>query len=570
MKNKLVSDIFRHIAEILEIKGENVFRIRAYQRAADTIEGIPEDIEQFVTEGRLTEIPGIGTDLAAKITELVSTGKLKFYEDLQETVPESVLQLLAIPDVGPRTAALLYERLKIKNIDDLERAISAGRLSGIPGIKDRTIENIRKGIAFLKRGRERMPLARALQVADGFVSALKRIEDVEQLSFAGSLRRSKETVRDIDILVVSSKPAKVMDAFIGAADKSQVLAKGETKASIRTAEDIQVDCRVVEKRSYGAALLYFTGSKDFNIRLRMIAQKKGWKINEYGVFDGKGKLLAGATEDRIFKLFKMQYIEPELRENSGEIELALKDSLPRLIELKDVKGDLHCHSDYSDGGNSIEEMALAAQERGYSYVAISDHSQSLKVANGVSVTDLAKKKKEIESVNRKLKNFRVLFGTEVDIDPEGRIDYPDEVLKGFDIVVAAIHLGFKQPKEKLTLRLVRACANKYVHIIAHPTGRLWGTRDAYELDMQELMKAARDTNTALEVNSFPDRLDLNDGNCRLAKKSGVRICINTDAHAVGHLGSMPLGVAVARRGWLEAVDVLNTLPLEKLLKVIKK
>ena len=570
MKNKLVADIFRNIAEVLEIKNENVFRIRAYQKAADTIEGISEDIENLVDQDRLDGIPGIGADLSLKITEIVKTGKLKFYEDLKKSVPEGLLELLNIPGVGPRTAALLNERLKIKSIHDLEEAIAQNKLDNIPSIKEKTVENIRKGIELLKRGKERMPLAVAIQLADEFIAALKKVKEIKSLSPAGSLRRRKETVRDIDILAISDKPQKVMDTFTALSQVSLVLAKGETKASIRTGEDIQVDCRVVEEKSFGAALLYFTGSKNFNIRLRMLAQKKRWKINEYGVFDEKERFLAGRTEEEIFRLFKMQYVEPELREDLGEIDLAKKNKLPKLLDVRDIKGDLHCHSKYSDGGNTIEEMALAAKQRGYSYIAITDHSRSLKIAHGVSIPDLAKKKKEIERVNTKLKGFRVLFGTEVDIDSEGAIDYPDSVLKDFDIVVAAIHIGFKQPKEQLTKRIVKACSNKYVHIISHPTGRLWGTRDGYDLDMQEVMQAAKDTGTALELNAFPLRLDLNDANCRFAKKTGVKVVINTDAHVIEHLDNMPLGICVARRGWLEAGDVLNTLPLEKLLKAIRK
>jgi len=570
MKNKLVADIFRNIAEILEINKENVFRIRAYQRAADTIEGISEDIENFVEQDTLKDIPGIGADLSAKIIEIIKTGRLKFYADLKKSVPEGLLELLNIPGVGPRTAALLNERLKIKSVADLQEAIDRGRLHGIPHIKEKTVENMVKGIALLKRARERMPLASAMQLADEFVSSLQKVKAVKRISPAGSLRRRKETIRDIDILVVSDKPQEVMDAFVALPQAGQVLAKGGTKASVRTQNDIQVDCRVVEEKSFGAALLYFTGSKNFNIRLRMLAQKKGLKINEYGVFDRHGRFLAGRTEEEVFKLFKMQYVEPELREDTGEIDLARKNSLPKLIDVRDIQGDLHCHSNYSDGGNTIEEMARAAQQRGYAYLAITDHSQSLKIASGLTIPDLAKKKKEIDRVNRKLRSFRVLFGTEADIDSEGKIDYPDAVLKDFDFVIAAIHTGFKQSREQLTRRITKACQNKNVHLISHPTGRLWGTRDGYDLDIQRIMQAAKDTNTAFELNSFPQRLDLNDANCRLAKKTGVKVAINTDAHVIEHLDNLALGLAVARRGWLEAEDVLNTLPLEQLLKKIKK
>ena len=569
MKNLEISAIFREIANILEIKGDNPFRIRAYERAAQNIEGLTEDIEDFVRDDRLMDIPGVGKDLADKIKKYVQTGKIKAYEDLKKKVPGGLLDLLNIPSVGPKTAKLLYEKLKIKNILDLEKAIKKNKLQGIFGIKEKTIENISKGIELLKRGRERMTLAQAMQVADEFISALKKLSEVKRISVAGSLRRQKETVRDIDILMISKKPKKIMDVFTGLPNVANVLAKGETKSSVRTKDDVQVDCRVEEEKSFGAALLYFTGSKNFNIRLRQLAIKRGLKINEYGVFR-KNRFVCGKTEEEIFKILGMSYIEPELREDTGEIELAQEFQLPYLIELKDIKGDLHVHSKWSDGGNTIAEMVEAAKRRGYSYLAITDHSQSLKVAGGLSIADLKKKKQEIGQINRKLKDFRVLYGTEVDIDSQGRLDYKDEILKEFDIVVAAIHTGFKQSKSQLTRRLIRACLNKYVHIIAHPTGRLWGTRDAYDIDMDEVLKAARDTNTQLEINAFPQRLDLNDLNCRRAKEIGARLVIDTDAHTTEQLQTMKLGVSVARRGWLGKGDVLNTLSVKELLKAIKK
>lgn len=569
MDNFKVSGIFRDIAEILQIKGDNVFRIRAYQRAADTIDGLAEDLQHFINEDRLYDIPGIGKDLAEKIKEIVKTGKSKFFEELKKTIPPGLLDLLDIPSVGPKTAKLLSEQLHIKNIDELQEAIKKDKLKGVPGIKEKTVENILKGIQMLQRGRERMPLFKALEVADGFVNALKKSRDIKLISTAGSLRRRKETVRDIDILVVSDKADKVMDYFTKLPQVKDIQAKGETKSSVRTQEDIQIDCRVVEEKSFGAALLYFTGSKNFNIRIRILAQKMGLKINEYGVFR-KDKFLAGRAEAEIFKLFKMSYIDPELREDTGEMELAKKFKLPRLIELKDIKGDLHVHSQWSDGGNTIEEMARQAQKKGYVYIAITDHSQSLKIANGVSVADLKKKKLEIDRVNKNLKGFRVLYSTEADIDSEGRIDYKDEVLKQFDLVIAAIHTGFRQSSEQLTRRIIRACENKYVNIISHPTGRLWGTREGYELQFDRILKAARETNTHLEINCFPQRLDLNDQHCRLAKDNGVKMAINTDAHAIQHLENMQLGIYVARRGWLRREDVINTLPVEKLLKIIKK
>jgi len=569
MKNPEISAIFRDIAKILEIKGDNPFRIRAYERAAMNIESLTEDIENVIKEDRLKEIPGIGRDLENKIKEFVATGEIKIYQVLKKSIPEGLLDLLKIPSVGPKTAKLLYESLKVENISDLEVAIKKNKLQGIFGIKEKTIENISKGIELLKRGKERMTLAQAMLAADEFIQALKKLSEVKKISVAGSLRRQKETVRDIDILLVSDKPKKVMDAFVKIPCVSEILAKGETKSSVRTKEDVQVDCRVVEEKSFGAALLYFTGSKNSNIKLRQLAIRKGLKINEYGVFR-KDKFVVGKTEEEIFKILGLTYIEPELREDTGEIELAQELKLPHLIELKDLKGDLHVHSAWSDGGNTIEEMAKAALKIGYSYIAITDHSESLKVANGLSVKDLKKKRRQIDEINKKSKGFRVLYGAEVDIDSQGKLDYRDDVLKEFDIVVAAIHTGFKQSKEQLTKRLIRSCQNKYAHIIAHPTGRLWGTREAYDIDFDRILKIAKETNTHFEINAFPQRLDLNDLNCRRAKEMGVKLALGTDAHTLKQVETMGLGISVARRGWLTRDDVINTLEVDELLKAIKK
>jgi len=569
MKNLEIAKIFRDIAQILEIKGENVFRIHAYERAAQNIEGLSRDIEDFARQDSLMEIPGVGRDLSEKIKEFIKTGKVKMHEDLKKSIPEGLLDLLNIPSVGPKTAKLLYEKLKIKNVSDLENAIKKDKLKGIFGIKEKTVENILKGIEVLKRGRERMTLAQATFAAEEFVKRLEKLPEVKKISTAGSLRRQKETVRDIDILVVSDKPRKIMDVFTKISSVKDVLAEGETKSSVRTKEDVQVDCRVVEQKSFGAALLYFTGSKNFNIKLRQLAIKKGLKINEYGVFR-KERFVAGRTEEEVFKLLGMAYIEPELREDTGEIALAQKFKLPKLIEPKDLKGDLHVHSKYSDGGNSIEELVDACRKKGYSYVAITDHSQSLKVARGLSVAELKKKKQEIDKINKSLKNFRILSGTEVDIDSNGKIDYKDEVLKEFDVVVAAIHTGFKQSKEQLTRRIIKACENKYVHIIAHLTGRLWGTREAYDIDLDKILKVAKQTNTHLEINAFPQRLDLNDLHARQAKEMGVKLAISTDSHTVDQLEAIKFGISVARRGWLAKDDVINTFEVKELLRTIRK
>ncbi len=569
MKNKEIAQIFSDIADILEIKGANVFRIRAYQRAALNVDSLSQDIEEYVREEKLREIPGIGADLADRISEYVKTGKIEFYEKLKRSIPAGLLDLLNVPGIGPKTAKMLYQKRGIKNVSGLAEAIEAGKLQGLAGIKEKTIENIKKGIQIYRSSKEKMNLAQAINLSQELLQPLKKLAGVEKIIAAGSLRRCKESVRDIDLLAVSNRPRELMSAFVKLPRVGQVLANGPTKSAIRTTSGIQVDLRAVEKKSFGSALVYFTGSKDFNIKLRTMGQKLGLKVNEYGIFK-KDKYICGASEEEVFASLGLAYIEPELRENSGEIELAKANKLPHLIELKDLRGDLHIHSVWSDGLNSIAEMAQAARARGYGYIAITDHSQSLKVANGLSIADLKKKKAEIEKINQKLSDFRVLFATEVDIDVDGNLDYSGAVLKEFDFVLAAVHSLFKLPKDKMTKRLIKACKNKYVNVIAHPTGRLFGARDAYEVDFRELFKAAKGTNTHMELNSFYNRLDLNDINCRLAKEMGVKVSIDTDAHLSDQLENIKLGISIARRGWLEKPDVINTRPLAEFLKLIKK
>lgn len=570
MENNNIAKIFRDISELLEIKGENVFRIRAYARAADNIESLSESLEKYAQEDKLQEIPGIGKDLEQKIKEIIATGKLEFYDELKKSIPDGVVALLNIPSIGPKSAKLFFDKLNIRSIEDLQEAISNNKLVELPGIKRKTIENILKGIALIQRSKERLPFSNALELADEFIKQLNKIPQIEEVIAAGSLRRQKESIRDIDILVISSNPEVVMNSFSKFNQVKDVIAKGETKTSVITKSDIQVDCRCVEKKYFGSALMYFTGSKNFNIKLRMLAQKLGCKISEYGIFDKNDKLLAGATEEEIFDFFKMQFIPAEIREDMGEVELAQDFKLPVLIEQKDIKGDLHMHSVWSDGQDSISDMAKKAVELGYSYIAITDHSQSLKVAGGLSVEQLRSKKDEINKLNKNFKNFKILFSTEVDIEADGSLDYSDDILKEFDLVIAAIHTSFKQTPEKMTDRIIKACNNKYVNIIAHPTGRLWGARDSYEMDFGKVLNAAKETNTALEINSFSHRMDLNDLHAKQAKENGVKIAINTDAHAAEQLNNIHYGISVGRRAWLTKDDVLNTLSCEQLLKTLKK
>jgi DNA polymerase (family 10) len=563
MKNKLIAKIFKDIADILEIKGENHFRIHAYERAGRNIELLPDDVELLIKKDTLKDVDGIGKDLEEKIKEIVSTGKLKYLEELKKDVPEGLIEMLNVPGIGSKTAKLLHEKLDIQDVVMLERMAHAGKIRELEGLGEKTEENILAGIELFKKSRGRLDLKIAIAAADSFINKLKKFKEVKKINFAGSLRRMKESVRDIDILISSDKPEKVIDFFTTLPDVKNVVEKGSLKSSIIAEDNIRVDVRVADELSYGAALMYFTGSKEHNIKLRQLAMKNGLKLNEYGLFKGE-KRIAGKTEKDIYKALGILYIEPELREDRGEIEAGLNNSLPYLVELKDIKGDLHMHSTWSDGGSSIEDMAVKSAELGYEYIAITDHSQGLKIAGGLSAHKLDLKRKEIERLNKKYKNIKILFGSEVDIDSSGNLDYPDEILKEMDIVIGAIHAGFKQSKEAITKRVIKACQNKYVSIIAHPTGRLWGSRDAYDIDFIEVFKAAKDTNTALEINSYPQRLDLNDVNSRMAKEAGVKIVINTDSHLAEHLSMMKFGVSVARRAWLEKKDVVNTAGLSKL------
>ncbi|MBI4684082.1 MAG: DNA polymerase/3'-5' exonuclease PolX [Nitrospirae bacterium] len=570
MKNQEIAGIFNEIADLLEINGENPFRIRAYRRAAQNIDGLPKDVAELPKE-ELLKIPGIGHDLADKIKEYLSNGKIQSHEELKKQVPVGLSVLLTVPSLGPKTAKLLYERLKIKNVDELERLAREHKLAGLPGIKDKTEENILKGIEMIKRGKERQPLGRVLPIATDIVEHLKENKNVKKISIAGSLRRWKETVRDIDILVTSTNPNDVMKSFVHLPHVKEVLMQGPTKSSIIIKEGLQVDLRVVEDESFGAALAYFTGSKEHNIRLREMAVKKGLKINEYGIFREKdNKKMGGKNEDDIYKVLGLAYIPPELREDTGEIETALNNSLPELVELEDIKGDLHVHSRFSDGSHTFKELIDAAKERGYEYIAITDHSKGLGVARGLSEERLMEEKKEIDAINKKLRGFKLLMGIEVDIRSDGRMDFENDILSKMDIVVASIHSGFRQSKEQLTKRIVSAMKNPYVSVIAHPTGRLIGERDPYDIDLEQVLNMAKETGTAIEINAYPLRLDLNDIYVKKAKKFGVKFVISTDTHVITQFDFMHYGVSIAKRGWLEKKDVLNTLGYDQLIRELKK
>ncbi len=570
MSNQEVARAFNEIADMLELKGENPFRIRAYRRAAQNIEALSVEVSELDEES-LQKIPGIGKDLAQKIREFVERKTIKQLEELRKEIPSGLLQILLVPGIGPKTAKTVYDRLGISTIEELERACKEGRLSGLPGIKKKTEDNILKGIAMLKMGRERMPLGRARPLAEEIVSELKKLKEVGRIEIAGSLRRWKETVKDIDILVTSREPMKVMNAFVRLPQVQDVLLKGPTKSSVMLREGIQVDLRVVEEESFGAALQYFTGSKAHNIKIRERAMKLGLKINEYGVFrEEDNKKVAGKTEEEVYEAIGLPFIEPELREDLGEVEAAEEGRLPELIETSDIRGDLHVHSRWSDGAHSIEEVAEAAIEMGYEYIAITDHSKGLGIAGGLQAEDILEEKKEVDALNRKLRKFRILMGVEVDIRSSGELDFDEEILKKLDFVVASIHSGFRQSSKQLTRRLLSAIRCPYVNVIAHPTGRILGERQEYELDMEQVLKAAKRYQKALEINAYPLRLDLKDSYARRAKEMGIPIVISTDTHMTEQFRFIRYGVEVARRAWLEKSDVLNTLPLKEFLRRIKR
>jgi len=566
MKNQQIAHIFNEIAELLELKGENVFRIRAYRRAAQNMDGLSRDVSTLSQE-ELEAIPGIGKDLASKIHEYLETGKIARHEELKRDIPGGVLDLLRIPGLGPKKARLFHDRLQIKSVDELEAAIRKGRLAGLPGIQKKTEENILQGIELIKRGSERTPLGRVLPLAEDIIRRMKDGAPLGRIEVAGSIRRWKDTVKDIDILTTSKEPEAVMDAFVKLPHVSRVLAHGDTKSSVITEDGIQVDLRVVEEDSFGAAMQYFTGSKQHNIKLREMAVRAGLKLNEYGAFREPGdKKIGGKTEEEMYKALKLPWIPPELREDMGEIEAALEGRLPDLVTTADIKGDLHVHTKWSDGSHDLDTIVEAARKRGFEYIAITDHTKGLGVAHGLDDSRLAEEGRLIDSTNGKLKGFRILKGTEIDIRADGRLDLRDEALAGLDIVVASVHSGFKQTEEQITKRILSAIWNPYVSVIAHPSGRLIGERDAYAVDMETVMKEAAKNGVAMEINAQPLRLDLNDMHVKLAKQYGVQFVISTDTHVTNQFDFMAYGVSIARRGWVEKKDVLNALPYPELMR----
>jgi DNA polymerase (family 10) len=566
VQNAEIAAMFDQTADLLEIKGENQFRVRAYHRAARTIDGLPQSVRSMLSAGAdLTELPGIGKDLAGKIADIVKSGHFELLDQLKKQLPGQLGDMAALPGLGPKRVKLLYDKLKVRTLDDLRRAIKRGRLHELrgfgPTMEKKLADALAKPVVV-----KRFKLAVAEAEAKALVGFLR---DGGRVVVAGSYRRRRDTVGDLDILVTSDQGPAVGDRLVGYDNVAEVLAHGPTRTTVVLRSGLQVDVRAVPEQSYGAALLYFTGSKAHNIALRGLANEHDWKLNEYGLFSGKRRI-AGATEEEVYQKLGLAYIPPELREDRGEIALAKANRLPQLVTVADMRGDLHIHSDWTDGTASIEAMATAAQARGYAYMALTDHSRRVAMAHGLDPARLSRQIREIDKLNAKLKGFTILKGIEVDILKDGSLDLPDSILARLDVVVASVHSFFDLPREAQTERVVRAMQNRHVSIVGHPTGRLIGEREPYDIDMDRVIAAAHDLGCYLEINAEPDRLDLNDIHAHAAKSKGVKVAVSTDAHSANHYQYIRYGIDQARRGWLTADDVINTRPLADLRKLLKR
>jgi DNA polymerase (family X) len=569
IQNAEIAALFDQTAELLEIEGANPFRVRAYRRAARTIEGLPQPAASLVAAGReLSELPGIGEDLAGKIAQIIKTGRFDALDALKKELPGELGAIAALPGLGPKRVKRLYDELGVRSIADLRGAVEGGRLRKLKGFGEKIEQKL---LAALEKptAAARFKLSATEAEAEALVALLKPAVGDGQVIAAGSYRRRRDTVGDLDILATSRKPASVGDRLVGYDNVAQVLARGPTRTTVVLRSGLQVDLRVVPQESYGAALLYFTGSKAHNIALRGLAIERGWKLNEYGLFDGETRI-AGQTEEEIYKKLGLAFIAPELREDRGEVALASKGKLPHLVTVADIRGDLHAHTTWSDGAASIEEMAAAAKARGYEYLAITDHSRHVTIAHGLDPARVSQQIDEIDRVNAGLRGLTLLKGSEVDILADGRLDLPDDVLSRLDVVVAAVHYKFDLPRDEQTNRIIRAMDNPLVSIIAHPTGRLIGEREPYDVDVDRLIAAAAERGCHLEINAGPDRLDLNDIHAQAAKAAGVRLAVSSDAHSTASLGWMRFGVDQARRAWLEAKDVINTRSLAQLKKLLRR
>jgi len=568
--NTDIADIFKEIADFLEIEGANPFRVRAYRNASRTVSGLGSELKDMVAAGEdLTKLPGIGKELAAKICEILETGTAKALIKLQQRIPETVIEMLKLPNLGPKRVRVLYRDLKIKNLKQLSLAARKGRIRALEGFGEKTETAIAEAIEARAQKEKRYKIAAVKPTVDSLIDFLKKVSGVIDVVAAGSYRRSRETVGDLDILITARKSSPVMKRFLEYDAIDKVLSSGATRSSVVLRSGLQVDVRLVAQSSFGAALQYFTGSKDHNIAIRRLGQQRGLKINEYGVFRFEKKV-AGRTEASIYRSVDLPYIPPELRENRGEIQAAGDNRLPELVERKDLKGDLHLHTLATDGRNSLLEMALAAKKHGLKYIAVTEHSDRLKVAGGLDPPRLMQQIDEIERLNDQLKGIRILKGLEVEILEDGTLDLPDAVLARLDLVVGTVHSYFNLSLEKQTERILRAMDHRYFSMLAHPTGRLIDEREPYQVDMTRVIHKARDRGCFLELNSNPRRLDLYDIYCQAARAEGVLVSINSDAHGINDFNYLAFGVGQARRGWLEKDDVLNTRSLAQVRKLLKQ
>lgn len=556
--NADIAAIFEQIADLLEIRGDNPFRIRAYRNAARAVGGFGQDIKSLFDRGReLPKLPGIGADLNAKVHEITATGTCQLLERLHKEFPSAVTELLKLPGLGPKRVKMLYDKLQVHTVEELQRAAQAGKIRDLPGFGEKTEQHVLQSLAARDGESRRFKLATATQYAEALVAYLKKISAVDEVTVAGSFRRMRETVGDLDILITASAGSAVMKKFCSYDEVREVLAQGETRASVVLKSGLQVDVRLMPRESYGAALHYFTGSKAHNIAIRRLGQDRGLKINEYGVFRGETRV-AGETEASVYEAVDLPFIPPELREDRGEIEAARRGELPQLVTLGDLKGDLHLHSKASDGHHTIREMALAAKQAGLKYIAVTEHSRRLTVARGLDPQRLLKQLDEIDRLNQTLDGITVLRGIEVDILEDGSLDLPDSALKRLDLVVGAVHSAFDLPRRKQTERILRAMDNRYFKILAHPGGRLIDSREPCDIDMLKIVRKAKRRGCFLELNAQPERLDLEDVYCQMAREEGVLVSVNSDAHSTLDFANLRYGIGQARRGWLEAKDVLNT------------
>jgi DNA polymerase (family 10) len=574
MENREIAAVFEEISNLMKILQDDpkwTFKAAAYDRAKRSVESYPERLEDIARDPnrKLTDIPGIGEDLAKKISELVETGQSRYHQEQLAKIPRSLLDLLQLQTVGPQKVRLFYKELNIRSVDELEAAAQAGRLRNLPGMSVKSEENILKAIEVFRRASGRFRLDTASETAEELTAWLREFKAVEQVTPAGSLRRGRETVGDLDLLVTGRDHAGTAEHFVKFPGVAAILAKGEDKVSVKLKNDLQVDVRLLDCSAYGAALQYFTGSKEHNVALRDRAKRRGWKLSEYGLFHGD-KVLASRTEEEIYAKLGLTWIPPELRENLGEIEAAEKGELPKLVELRDIRGDLQMHTTASDGRASIEEMAGAAKQLGYQYILITDHSKAVTVANGLDEKRAREHIRRIHAARKKVRGIEIWAGSEVDILGDGRLDYPDELLKQFDIVLVSVHSRMTMPAEEMTTRLLRALENPFVRILGHPTGRQILKRDPFAFDLEKVFEAAQKHHVILELNGNPERLDLCDRHVKLARDRGMKIVISTDAHAPEHFTLMRYGVTTARRGWMEKSGVLNTLPPEKLLAGLRR